>query len=64
MKENPFCTSSHKFYIKDKSMINHWVRHSIIKHINVDELFNIKLIINELIYSLNYYDEIDALVVA
>ena len=44
-------------------MNNHLVRHSLIKGINFDELFNRKFIINELRCSLNYYDAIDASVV-
>ena len=45
-------------------MINHWVRHSLMKPIGIDELFNRRVIIYELESSLNYDDSIDALVVA
>ena len=48
MKENPFCKFSHKFNIKDKDMTNHWVGESKMKRIDTDELFDSKVIINEL----------------
>ena len=45
-------------------MTNNWVRHSLIKPIDVNELFNRRVIIRELESSLNYHDTIDASVVA
>ena len=60
LKKKPFCTSSHKFYIKYKSTINHWIGHSIIKPIDANELFNRRVIISELEYSLNDDDTIGA----
>ena len=45
-------------------MKNHWVGNSQIKPIDVDELFNIKVIIDKLGSSLNENDAIDASVVA
>ena len=44
---NTFCTSGHRFYTKDKDMTCHWVGHSKMKPIDVDEFFNIKAIINK-----------------
>ena len=60
MKEKPLCTSSYKFYIKDKSPKNHWVGHSLVKAIDADKFFNIRVIISELESSLNYDCVIDA----
>ena len=64
MKKNPFITSSHKFYIKDKDMEKHWVGNSLIETIDVGEFFNIRVIILELESILNNNDAIDASVVA
>ena len=44
-------------------MANHWVAHSIMKHIYVDEIFNRKVIIRELGSSLNDDKKIDSSVV-
>ena len=44
-------------------MTNHWVGHLLIKSTDVDEFFNIRVIIRELEYSLNDDDAIDASVV-
>ena len=63
VRKKPFCKSSHTFYIKNKTPTNYWIRHSIMKPIYVDELFNRKVIINELESSLNDDDAIDASVV-
>ena len=63
MKKKLFCTSSHKFNIKDKSFTNHWVGHSLVKPIDVDELFNIRVIISELESSLGDDSAIDTSVV-
>ena len=46
-----------KFYIKDKYMMCYLVLHSKMKTIDVDELFNIKSIINESESSLNFNDQ-------
>ena len=51
--DNPFCKSSHTLYIKYKDIKCHWFGHSKMKPIDVDELFNIKAIINESEFSLN-----------
>ena len=48
-----FYTSHYKFYIKYKAIRNHWVGHSLIKPIDVDDLFNKRIIIRELESSLN-----------
>ena len=63
MKKNPFGTYPHKFYIKDKTPKKHWVGHSQIKPIDVDEFFNRRFIIGELEYSFNDDDTIGASVV-
>ena len=44
MKKNPFGISYHKFYIKDKYMVNHWIVHSKMKPIDIDELLDRKVI--------------------
>ena len=44
-------------YIKDKYMMCHLVRHSRIQPIYFESLFNIKVIINKLEYSLNVNDK-------
>ena len=54
----------HKFYIKYEAIMNHCVGHSPMKHIDVDELFNKRVIICELESSLNDDDTIDASVVS
>ena len=59
MKKNTLYNPSHKFYIKDKTLTNHWVRHSLMEPIDVDELFNRRVIISELEASLNDDDTID-----
>ena len=60
MKKNFFCKSPHKFYLKDKNPKNHWFGYSLMKPIDVDELFNRRVIINELEARLNDDYEIDA----
>ena len=45
-------------------MKNHWVGHSLMKAIDVDEFFNRRVVISELRYSLNDGDAIDVSVVA
>ena len=41
-EENSFCTSSFNFYIKDYNITCHWVWHSKIKPIFINELFKRK----------------------
>ena len=60
VKKNPFLTSPQKFYIKDKTHTNHWFVHSLMKTIDVDELFNIRVIISEFEASLNDDDKIES----
>ena len=60
MNKNPFCTSSQNIYTKDKTTTNHWVGHSIVKPIDVDELFNRRIIISKLGDILNDYYAIEA----
>ena len=36
VKKTRFCTSSHKFYIKDRDYTNHLVGHSLMTPIDVD----------------------------
>ena len=64
VKKIHFCTSSQKFYIKDKYMPNHWVGNSLMKPIDVYEFFNREVIINKFESGLNENDAIDTLVVA
>ena len=45
-------------------MANHWVGHSLMKPINVDEFFNGRVIIHEFEYSLNEDATIETSVVA
>ena len=47
-------------YLKDKNPENHWAGHSLMKPMNVDELFNKRVITSELEARLNYDDGIDA----
>ena len=63
MKKTTFSSSSQNTYIKDKDTMNHWVGHSKMYPIGVDELFEGKFIINELESSLNNDDETEASVV-
>ena len=63
MDKNPSFISSKKFYIKNKTSTNDWVGSSPMKHIDVDELFNRRVIISELAYNLNDDDAIDSYVV-
>ena len=46
-------------FIKDKTTTNHWVGYSLIKTIDIDEFFKIRVIINELDASLNDSDSIN-----
>ena len=46
VKKNHFCISSHKFYLKDKTSKNYWVGQSPMKPMDVDELFNRRVIIS------------------
>ena len=64
MKKNHLCTSYHKFYIKDKDIKNHWVVHSKMKPIGVDEFFSRNIVINELESILNKDDKTEASVAA
>ena len=59
MRKKHFLISPQKFYIKDKTHKNHWFVHSLMKNIDIDELFNRKIIISEVEYSLNDDDEIE-----
>ena len=52
-----FFISSHKFYIINKYISNHWVGHSKMKPIDVNKSFNRNVIINELEFSLNDDDD-------
>ena len=60
VKKNPLLTSPQKFYIKDKTHTNHWFVHSLMKTIDVDELFNRRFIISEVESSLNDDDQIES----
>ena len=60
VRKTPFCKYPHNFYIEYKTTTNHWVGHSLMKPIDVDELFNRRLIISESESSLNDDDAIDA----
>ena len=53
MDKNPSFISSKKFYIKNKTSTNDWVGSSPMKHIDVDELFNRRVIISGLEASFN-----------
>ena len=48
-----FCTSFHKFFIKDKYLKKYWVGHLVIKPLDVDVCFNRRVIISAFGYSLN-----------
>ena len=48
VRKNNFCASYHKFNIKDKAPTDHWVENKPMKPIDVDEFFNIRVIISEL----------------
>ena len=39
MRRKTLFTYSHKFYLRDKYLTNHWVGNSKMKPIDVDELF-------------------------
>ena len=60
VKKKHFLISSHKFYIKDKTYTNNWFVHSLMKTIDVDELFNRRFIISEVESSLNDDDQIES----
>ena len=47
-------------YLTDKTPTNNWVENSLSKPIDVDELFDIRVIFSELEASLNDDDTIDA----
>ena len=53
-------TSSNKLYIKDKTHENHWVENSLMKPMDVYELFNIRIIISKLKARLNHDVVFDA----
>ena len=50
--KNPFCVSSKKFHLKDNNKTSHWVGHSKLKILALEDLYNIKIIINKLEASL------------
>ena len=58
VKKKPFGTSSQKLYLKDKTHKNHFVGHSLMKSMDVDEFFKRRVIISELVARLNDDDEI------
>ena len=60
MKKNTLSTSFHKFYIKNKTTKNHWVWKSLTKPIDIDELFNRRVIISEFGASLTNDNAIEA----
>ena len=45
VKKNPFCTNSHKFYLKDKNPKTHQVGHSLMRPMDLDGLFKRMVII-------------------
>ena len=63
MKKILFVNLTTIFYITDRSPKNHWVGNSLMKTIGVDELFNKRVIVSELEYSLNDDDAIYSSVV-
>ena len=60
MNKNPFFASSHKFYLNGKKPKSHWVGKPLMKLMDVDELFNIRVIICSLEERLNDDNAIDA----
>ena len=57
LKINPFVTSSFKFYIKDKDISCHWVGHSKMRPIDVDEFFKRKSFNYETYQTLKFNDQ-------
>ena len=43
-----FCVSTKNFYLKDNDKTSHWVGHSRLKPLDLEDFYNSKRIINEL----------------
>ena len=63
-EDNPFFGSPFKFYIKNKDITFHWVGHSKIKPIGVDEFFKRKAFNNESDSTVNINEPTDKIVIA
>ena len=46
--KNPFCVSSKRLYLKDNNKTSHWVGHSKLKTLYLEDFYNRKIIINKL----------------